>query len=159
MMRSVHTPRRIRGATLVELVIAITVIAIAVASVLGLLSAISMRSASAMTATQAASIASAYLDEALSKAFTDPGGPAEAGRPDYDDVIDYNFTDVGARDASGNPVAGLGQYTVQVSTASPVALGAVPNAIRVDVRVTAPDGAITLLSGFRTSYAGQVVRP
>lgn len=158
MTRSGHKPPRMRGTTLVELVIAITVIAIAVASVLGLLSAVSMRSASAMTATQAASVASAYLDEALSQAFADPGGPAEAGRQDYDDVLDYNFTDVGARDASGNPVAGLGQYTVQVSTASPVALGAVPNAIRVDVRVTAPDGAITLLSGFRASYAGQVVR-
>ena len=62
-------------------------------------------------------------------------------------MLDYNFTDVGARDANGNAVAGLGQYTVQISTASPVALGAVPNAIRVDVRVTAPDGAVTLLIG------------
>ena len=156
MTRSVHKPARMRGATLVELVIAITVIAIAVASVLGLLSSISMRSASAMHATQAATIASAYLDEALSKAYPHTIGPG--ARAAFDDVGDYNFTDVGARDASGNPVAGLGQYTVQVSTASPVALGAVANAIRVDVRVTAPDGATTLLSGFRTSYAGQVVR-
>ena len=51
-------------------IIAITVIAMAVTAVLGLLSAISIRSADAMTATQAASIASAYLDEALSKAYS-----------------------------------------------------------------------------------------
>ena len=69
MTRSVRIAARQRGATLVELIIAIVVVAIAVTSVLGLLSAISVRSAGAMTSTQAASIASAYLDEALSKAY------------------------------------------------------------------------------------------
>lgn len=149
--------KRAQGATLIELIIAITVIAIAVTAVLGLLSAISMRSASAMTSTQAASIASAYLDEALSKAYQDPDGIAEAGRANFDDVRDYNFVDNGARDANGNLVAGLGQYTVQI-TAVLAALGAVPNAIRVDVQVTSPNGTVILLTGFRTSYAGQVLR-
>lgn len=156
-MRRLTPLVRSRGTTLVELVIAITVIAIAVTAVLGLLSAISIRSAGAMTSTQAASIASAYLDEALSKAYQDPDGIAEAGRTNFDDVRDYNFVDAGVRDATGNPVPGLGRYTVQV-TAVLAALGAVPDAIRVDVSVTAPDGTVTLLTGFRTSYAGQVVR-
>jgi MSHA pilin protein MshD len=148
--------RRERGATLIELVIAIVVIAIAVTSVLGLLSSIAVRSAGAMGATQAASIASAYLDEALSKFFQDPDGP-EAGRQNFDDVMDYNFTDAGVRDANGALVPGLDQYTVQI-TATSVALGAVPDAVRVDVRVTAPNGNVTRLSGFRTNYTGQVVR-
>jgi MSHA pilin protein MshD len=147
---------RQRGATLVELTIAITVIAMAVTAVLGLLAAISMRSASAMTAAQAASIASAYLDEALSKSYPHTIGPA--ARANFDDVLDYNFTDNGARDADDNPVPGLGQYVVQV-TAAAAALGAVPNAIRVDVSVTAPNGTVTRLTGFRTSYNGQVMRP
>jgi len=152
-----RTPgRHARGATLVELVIAIVVIAIAVTAVLGLLSSISVRSAGAMSATQSASIAGAYLEEALSKAYQDPNGP-EAGRQNFDDVQDYNFTDNGVRDATGTAVPGLGQYTVQISTI-PVALGAVPNAIRVDVAVTAPNGNVTRLSGFRTNYTGQVVR-
>lgn len=149
--------KRAHGATLIELIIAITVIAIAVTAVLGLLSAISMRSAGAMTSTQAASVASAYLDEALSKAYQDPDGIAEAARANFDDVRDYNFVDNGVRDANGNLVAGLGQYTVQI-TAALAALGAVPNAIRVDVQVTSPNGTVTLLTGFRTSYAGQVLR-
>jgi type II secretory pathway pseudopilin PulG len=51
MMREPGMRNRSHGATLVELVIAIVVVAIAVASVLGLLSAISVRSAAAMTAT------------------------------------------------------------------------------------------------------------
>lgn len=150
--------KRQRGTTLVELVIAVTVIGIAVTSLLGLLSAISMRSAGAMTATQSAAIAGAYLDEALSKAYQDPDGAAEAGRQFFDDVRDYNFVDNGARDANGNPVANLGQYTVRIWTTFPVALGAVPDAIRVDVQVSAPNGSLTLLTGFRTSYAGQVMR-
>ena len=146
-----------RGATLVELVIAIVVIAIAITAVLGLLSSIAIRSAGAMSATEAASIAGAYLEEALSKAYQDTNGP-EVGRQNFDDLLDYNFTDNGVRDALGNPVAGLAQYTVTISS-TPAALGAVPNAIRVDVRVTAPNGTVTRLSGFRTNYAGQVVRP
>jgi type II secretory pathway pseudopilin PulG len=156
MTLSARMTTRESGTTLVELVIAITVISIAVTAVLGLLSAISIRSADAMTATQAASIASAYLDEALSKAYQDPYVPA-VGRLNLSDVRDYNFVDNGARDANDNPIPGLGQYTIQIS-AGLDPLGAVPDAVRVDVSVTAPNGAATRLTGFRTRYAGQVLR-
>lgn len=156
-MKRARIRRAARGATLVELIIAIVVIAIAVTAVLGLLSSIALRSAGALSATEAASIAGAYLEEALSKAYQDTNGP-EVGRQNFDDVLDYNFTDNGVRDALGNPVAGLAQYTVQIA-AAPAALGAIPNAIRVDVSVTAPNGKVTRLSGFRTNYTGQVVRP
>lgn len=156
MTRSARTTTRENGTTLVELVIAITVLAIAVSAVLGLLAAISIRSADAMTSTQAASIASAYLDEALSKVYRDPYAPA-VGRTNLADVRDYNFLDNGARDANDNLIPGLAQYTVQMQ-ANVVVLGAVPDAVRVDVNVTAPNGAVTRLTGFRTKYAGQVVR-
>lgn len=154
MTGPMQIPRHSHGTTLVELIVAIVVIAIAVTGVLGLLSAVSVRSAGAMTSTQAAAIASAYLDEALSKAYASTIGPA--GRAAFDDVRDYNFVDNGARDADGNAIPGLAQYTVQIQ-AGAVALGAVPDAIRVDVTVTAPNGAVTRLSGFRTNYGGQVV--
>lgn len=156
MMRKAPIARRSRGMTLIELVIAITVIAIAATSVLGLLSSIAVRSASSLTSTQSASIASAYLDEALSKAYA-PAANA-AGRANLNDVRDYNFTDFGARDANDNAIPNLNQYTVQI-TAAPAALGAVPDAIRVDVTVTAPNGVVTQLTGFRTSYLGHVIRP
>ena len=156
MMRRAPIARRSRGMTLIELVLAITVIAIAVTSVLGLLSSIAVRSASALTSSQSAAIASAYLDEALSKAYA-PAANA-AGRANFNDVGDYNFTDVGARDANNNAIPNLNQYTVQVA-AVPAALGAIPDAIRVDVTVTAPTGVVTQLTGFRTSYAGHVIRP
>ncbi len=163
MMRAHGMRNRSHGATLVELVIAIVVVAIAVASVLGLLSEISVRSAAGMRATQAGSIASAYLDEALSKAFTDPDLLPEVGPQNQDDVGDYNYVDNVERDFQGNAIAGLGQYQVQISTAGPagVQLGVAPNAtpaIRVTVTVTDPTGATTRLEGFRTNYAGQVLR-
>jgi type II secretory pathway pseudopilin PulG len=156
MNGSLREVSRERGTTLIELIVAITVIAIAVTSVLGLLSAVSVRSAGAMTATQAASIGSAYLEEALSKSYLHTLGPA--GRAAFDDVQDYNFVDNGAHDANGNAVANLVQYTVQIATTFPVALGAVPDAIRVDVLVTDPTGRATRLSGFKTNHAGQVLR-
>jgi MSHA pilin protein MshD len=159
-MRAPGMRNRSRGATLVELVIAIVVVAIAVTSVLGLLSEISVRSAASMMATQAESVASAYLDEALSKAFTDPDLLPEAGRQFFDDVNDFNFDDNGARDCRDNAIAGLGQYQVQVRTAA-VLLGVAPDttpAVRVTVNVTDPTGATTRLEGFRTNYAGQVLR-
>jgi hypothetical protein len=56
-----------------------------------------------------------------------------------------------------NPIPGLGQYTVQIS-AGLAALGAVPRRVQVDVHVTAPNGADSMLTGFRTNYGGQVVR-
>ncbi len=160
-MREHGKRNRSRGATLVELIVAIVVVAIAVTSVLGLLSNISMRSAAAMAATQAESVASAYLDEALSKAFADPDGIAELGRQNFDDVNDYNLLiDNGARDAQGNLLGGLGQYQIQVNTA-PQLLGVAPDttpAVRVTVVVTDPTGAATRLEGFRTNYVGQVLR-
>ena len=48
----------------------------------------------------------------------------------FDDVRDYNFVDNGARDANGNAIPGLEQYTVQISAVARRPLGAVPNAIR-----------------------------
>jgi type II secretory pathway pseudopilin PulG len=158
MTRQLPIVRHLRGTTLVELVIAIVVVAIAVTSVLGLLASMSTRSAESLMATQAASIASAYLEEALSKAYAHTIGPA--ARANFDDVGDYNFVDNGARDCQNNAIAGLAQYQVQVST-SAVQLGVVPNdtpAVQVVVTVTDPTGATTRLEGFRTNYAGQVLR-
>ena len=93
----------------------------------------------------------------MSKAYQDPDLVPEAARANFDDVRDYNFVDNGARDANGNAIPGLEQYTVQISAVL-APLGAVPDAIRVDVQVTTANGAVSLLTGFRTSYAGQVVR-
>ena len=60
---SVHSSHPQKGATLVEVVISIVVIAVAVTAVLGVLSTTVGRSADALIVTQAVSVANAYLEE------------------------------------------------------------------------------------------------
>lgn len=141
--------RRQRGMTLIELIIAIVVIGICVASVLALLSAISVRSASVLARTQATSVATSYLEFILAQSFANIGS--------YDGI-----DRLGPLDATGTPVAGLQRYRVQVS-AQGATLGAGADstaAMRVDVIVTDPTGAAISITGYRTNYSalgGQVL--
>jgi MSHA pilin protein MshD len=149
--------RRQRGVTLIELVITITVIAIASVAVLGTISATTVRSADRMQRQQALAVAQAYMEEIALRSFSDPDGTAvrEPLRADYDDVDDYNgLADNGARDQLGRSVASLGSYVVRVSVASSRALGGVPqNAVkRIDVTVTDPSGNAVALTGYRSRY-------
>jgi MSHA pilin protein MshD len=142
---------RQRGVTLVELVISITVIAIAVAAVLGVLSMLSTGSAEAMIRNQAVAIANAYLEEIRLKDFASNGVPGS--RTLYDDVSDYNgLVDVGARDQFGNAIVGLEQYTVSVTVGAGT-LGGVPGGSvrRIDVNVQHSIGVNMTLSGYRTA--------
>jgi MSHA pilin protein MshD len=145
---------RERGATLIELVVSIVIIAIAAGAVLGVLSRSVGRSADAMVLAQAVSIAEAYLEEIALKSFVDPDGTdGEALRPDFDDVDDYNgLVNVGARDQFGTALAPLAAYTVTVTVAASTALAGVPgaDAERIDVSVTHPSGSVVRLSGYKT---------
>lgn len=136
--------RQQHGLTFIELIVAIVVIGICVVSVLGLLSSLSMRSAAAMTRTQATAVAASYLEDVLATPYA-----AVNGRPSH----------VGAIDATGAALAGLQRYRVQVDV-FPDTLGTPPNDVparRVEVTVTDPTGSTTRLTGYRTSYTGQVL--
>lgn len=141
-----------RGVTLIELVVAIVVIAVAIFSVLGLLSSQAMHSGDAMIRSQATHIASAYLNEVIQKPF---GAQANlGGRATFNDVSDYNgLTDVGVRDQFDNAVTGLSAFTVSVSVTS-TALGSsgAGEVKRIDVTVTHSTGTKVILSGYRTAY-------
>jgi len=145
---------RERGATLIELIVSIVVIAIAAGAVLGLLSTSVGRSADAMVLAQGVSIAEAYLEEISLKPFTDPDGvDSEALRTDFDDVDDYDgLVDNGAHDQFGTALPPLAQYTVTVTVAASTALTSVPStdAERIDVRVTYPPSVAVALSGYKT---------
>jgi MSHA pilin protein MshD len=147
---------RNRGVTLIELVIAITIVAISVTAVVGALTAISTRSADAMVRQQAIAVAQAYLEEILERPIADPDGvEPESGRGTYDDIGDYNgLTDTGAHDQFGNAIAQLANYNVAVAVAQSSALTGVPAAStrRVDVTVTHTSGVAIKLSGYRTVY-------
>ena len=143
-----------RGATLVEVVISIVVIAIAVTAVLGVLSNSVGRSADALIITQAVSVANAYLEEISLKPFVDPDGTdGEAARIDFDDIDDFNgLVDTGAADQFGNPIAGLGGYTVSVGVTPSAALPGVPagDAMLINVRVQFAPYVDYTLSSYRT---------
>jgi MSHA pilin protein MshD len=146
--------RREQGATLIELIVSIVVIAIAASAVLGVLSRSVGRSADAMVLSQAVAIAEAYLEEISLKPFADPDGvDGETQRTDFDDVDDYDgLVDNGARDQFGAALAPLAAYTVTVTIAASTALAGVPgaDAQRIDVRVTHAGDAAVALSGFKT---------
>jgi MSHA pilin protein MshD len=148
-----HADRE-RGATLIELIVSIVVIAIAASAVLGVLSSNVGRSADAMVLAQAVSIAESYLEEVSLKAFTDPdGADGETVRTDFDDVDDYDgLSDTGARDQFGTALLPLSQYTVTITVAASTALASVPatDAQRIDVRVTHPGNIAVALSGYKT---------
>lgn len=148
--------RRQRGVTLVELVIAITIVAIGVTSILGTIAASTSHSSDAMVQQQAVAIAQAYLDEILQRWIVDPyGTPTNTGRSSWDTVDLYNgLADTGAHDQFGNAIAALSSYNVAVSVVQSTALTPITgaNARRIDVTVThAPNVTITL-SGYRTNY-------
>lgn len=156
MTKSASSGFRASGVTLVELVVAIVIIGVALTGVLVVFIRNTSASADPLIWHQATAIAEAYLEEALTKNFTDPDGTnLGETRATYDDVLDYNFTDVGARDQNGTPINGLGGYTVQVQ-AAPEALNGIPgtDAIRVMVTVTPAISASTVvvISGYHTNY-------
>jgi MSHA pilin protein MshD len=140
-----------RGVTLIELVVAITVLAIALTSIIGFLSSIAARSADTLVREQAVAIASSYLNEVLAKSFVSTGA---APRVNFTGVTDYNgLLDNGAHEQTGAAMANLTAFTVAVAVV-PGVLGAVPanEVVRVDVTVNHPSGVVVLLSGYRTLY-------
>jgi MSHA pilin protein MshD len=149
-----YFPSRARGVTLVELIVAIVIIGVALAGVLVVFLRNTSASGDPLIWHQATAIAEAYLEEALTKNFS--VGPGNT-RPTYDDVLDYNFTDVGARDQTGTLISGLGGYTVQIQAAYDDLnniTAASTNAVRVQVTVTptALPSSTVIISGYRTNY-------
>lgn len=149
-------PYRPRGFTLIELVVAITIVSIAATTILGTIAAVSSRSADAMLQQQAGAIAQAYLDEILQRWVVDPNGtPPNTGRGSWDLVDEYNgLVDVGAKDQFGNALTGLGAYTVNVGVVQSTALPGIAAAAarRVDVTVTREPNVYVVVSGYRTNY-------
>jgi MSHA pilin protein MshD len=138
--------KRHRGFTLVELVIAIIIFAVAMAAFMLVVGDSIVRSADPMLRAQASSIGHAYLEEIMSKSYTP--GPGTGARELYDDVQDYDgLVDNGARDINDNPIAGLEQYTVTVDVSNSSVNGQSMRRIQVDV--ASPNGDAVSMVGYR----------
>jgi MSHA pilin protein MshD len=148
--------RRLRGFTLIELVILIVVIGVALAGVLLVFQTVVRGSADPQQRKQALAIAEALLDEVLLSSY-DPQ-PGSGSRANFDNVDDYGTPPFdtapgGMTDINGAPIPGLGAYNARVTVDTP-GLAGVAEAKRVTVTVTVtgqPDMTITL-DGYRLRY-------
>ena len=148
------------GMSLIELVVAIVVIAICLTGAFALVDTTTRRSVDPMLERQATSIAEAYLEEILQQAYLDPDDGVvcptpEAQRSLFDNVCDYaGLDEVGARDQTGTLVPGLENYRIAVAIDSKATLGALTGSsavLRIDVTVSDPLGRPVLLSAYRTN--------
>jgi prepilin-type N-terminal cleavage/methylation domain-containing protein len=146
------THRIARGVTLIELVVSITVIAIAGVALMSTLAYLNGTGNTSILQAQAQSIAAAYLNEITGKSFLDPDGVSgEASRDLYDDVNDYNnLSTAVATDEFGNAA---GNFGVSVAVVLDT-LGALPPVPvwRVDVTVTYGNAASVVATGYRANY-------
>lgn len=164
---TVHTPPfdvGRAGVTLVELVISLTIIAIALVGTLQVMQVTAGASADPMILQQAAAVADSHLEEILLKPYYDPdlgsgGGvcpTAEGSRALYDNVCDYDgLDDTGARDHTGTAISELSAYRVRVSIDSTASLGGLSgptDVVRADVRVTHTAVVDFTVSGYRTRF-------
>lgn len=155
--------RRQAGVTLVELIIAMVIIGVAVAGLVAAFNTTSKNSADPLVNKQMAAIAESLMDEITLKPFAVAVDATTGnGRDNFTDVRDFNGYGrdaggnliVGIRDVSGNPIATLSQFSVEVSVQS-VTLTGMPAgaALQITVTVTNTSGARYVLTGWRTNYA------
>jgi MSHA pilin protein MshD len=143
--------------TLVELVISLVVFGIIIAGIFGAWAFMEGHSADPVPRAQAIAIAESYLEEIRLKRYEDLGScppvPPPGGRARYTHTCHYQgLVDAGARDQFGNPITGLGAYTVQVAIAQSGDLPgiAAADAQRILVTVDGPNGETISLSTYRT---------
>lgn len=93
-------PRHSRGMTLIEVILFIVIVSVGLAGVLSAFNVATAKSADPMVRKQALTLAEQMMEEILAKEFANPAGgfnpatpgnPAQAERPDFDDVGDYHM--------------------------------------------------------------------
>ncbi|MCP5043498.1 MAG: prepilin-type N-terminal cleavage/methylation domain-containing protein [bacterium] len=151
------------GFSLIEMVIALTVLSVALTGSMMVMQRTLRASADPMLSHQAIVIAETYLEEILLQSYIDPDldpatgavcPAAEGGRALYDNICDYSgLSDSGAHDQNDTAITGLGDYTIDVTvdtTATLNTLSGSSKVLRVDVQVTHPAAVDITLSGYRT---------
>lgn len=146
--------------TLIEVIVTIIVLSIAATALISVFTSTVRGSADPLVQQQATTIAEAYLEEILLRAFDDPQGgetgtdEGEAGRAEYDDVKDYRSLAAGPpADQTGVPIAALAAYTVTVGVTNNALNGLPPaDSLRIDVSVDHPAVSPIALSAYRTRY-------
>lgn len=180
--RTFVPPRRLRGLSLIELVIFIAVVSAALAGVLAVFIQSTGTSADPMLRRQSLAIAESLLEEVSLMPFTfcdgdDPnvttaastaeckaaeaiGPEAGEGRfntPQFDHVNDYaGYAMKSIVDITNTAVPGLAGYKASVAVTAEnlnTMTAASGDVLRISVTVTDPRGGTLTLDGYRTRYA------
>lgn len=157
-MPAIHAPKR--GFSLVELVVAIVIVGVGLASLLVPIITATRSSADPMVRKQTLAVAEALLEEIELKSFNKPAGGfpgpfIPANRAFFDTVSDYNgFTTAGIFTLDGFAIPALANYNVTSVTVVGTALDAITaaNAALITVTVTGPGGEAITLAAYRTNY-------
>lgn len=146
--------------TLIEIIVTLVVVGIAAVALLGVFTSNVRGSADPVIQQQAITIAEAYMEEIMLRAYDDPTDPeqgssgteaGETSRDLFDDVQDYNHlgtTEV--RNQNDVAIAPLSAYAVTVSVIG-ATLNSVP-AMLIDIRVDHPAISQVRLNAYRTDY-------
>jgi MSHA pilin protein MshD len=154
---SIPNHLRYKGYTLIELVVSMTIIAIALIGTLMAINMAVLYSGDPVLRQQAMVIAESYLEEIGGKNF--PTTPCPSGtRSTFTNICNYNDLSEAPTSQDGTPMAGLGAYTVNVAVDSTSAsLGSpslVPGTqvVRIDVTVFHAPMTPMKFSLYRTNY-------
>jgi MSHA pilin protein MshD len=148
-----------RGFTLIEMIVAMVIIAVGLAGVIGVLTRTSVASTDPMIMKQMTAIAEGMMEEIQLKPFAAPGAaPNTCNRTGFDDIGDYNGYNQPVCDVDGT--AGPSGYRVAVTVAKgsgAILTDGVPDTQSVVITVTVTHGTDTYtLVGWRTNFgAGQ----
>lgn len=148
-----------RGFTLIEMILALVIIAIGVTGLMLAFSSNVRSSSNPLISKQIVAIAEEILEEALLKPYAVNGaapgnGPTACGggsavRNAFDDVRDYhNYQTTGICDSDGVAVAGLEEFNLQVTASDIGTWQGIANTVQVNVTVTRGANSFTL-TGWR----------
>lgn len=147
----------VRGYTLVELVVSMTIISVALLGTLMAINTATLSSADPLILQQAISISESYLEEITAKDFPTAVCPPGT-RATFTNICQYNGLSEPPTDQTGTVVSGLGGYTVSVTLDSSTAslgsptLTAGTQVVRIDVNVSHIGMQNMTFSVYRTSY-------
>lgn len=152
-------PSLTKAFTLIELILAIVIIAICLTGTMLTFITIAKFGVDPLLQQQAINIGKSYLEEIMAKNFPETlpcPQPPIAGRAMFANVCDYHgLTDLGAKNQDGNHITGLEQYNIAVtldtSTASLGTLTPGSEVIRIEVTITNPNlNTAMVFSSYKT---------
>lgn len=155
-------PDRLRGLTLIELIVFIVIVGVALAGIAAAINYNVQHTADPVVKKQALAVAESLLEEIMLQNYSDPDGTnaGESGRTDWDDIDDYNGysrSGISSVDAPATTIPGLEKYNVvsvavdAVTAFNGIAAGEVKH---VTVKVSGPINTTVILEGYRTNYTG-----